>query len=99
MSQTEQKKSKTLLYVIGGCAILSFIFIVLILIGFFIFEKKIQSYFSKPSEAIAKIITQSNPDLEVVSIDEKSKKMVIKNKKTGEVMTIDFSDASKGRIV
>lgn len=98
MSQAEQKKSKTLLYVIGGCAVLSFVFIVLILVGFF-FGKKIQTYFSNPSEAIVKIITQNNPDVEVVSIDQKSKKIVLKNKKTGEVMTIDFSDAAKGRIV
>lgn len=99
MSQTEQKKSKTLLYILGGCAILSFIFIALIIVGFFIFGKKIHPFLSNPSKAIAKVITESNPDVEIVSIDEQNKKITIKNKKTGEVITIDFSDASKGNIV
>ncbi len=94
----EKKKSKTLLYLLGGCAALLFLIALSIILIFAFFGSKIKSIFSNPEEVITKAIISSNPHIEVVSIDKENKKITIKNKKTGETITIDFSEAIKGRI-
>lgn len=99
MSEVEKKKSsKTLIYVLAGCGILSFIAILVIVFVFFFVGKKIKTFASNPEEAVVKILTASNPEIEVVEVDRDNQKITIKNKKTGEIMVINFSDVKKGRI-
>jgi hypothetical protein len=66
--------------------------------GFFIFHKA-KSFAAHPETAMARMITAGNPDLEVVTTDEDAKTITFRNKKTGEVVTINFEDAQKGKIV
>src|SRR6188768_507460 len=55
-------------------------------------------YKDNPGMATVKMLTAMNPDLEMVSCDEASGKVTIKNKKTGEVVTVDMADIQNGKI-
>jgi len=57
-----------------------------------------QDYKDNPGMATVKMITAMNPDLELVSSDEASGKVTIKNKKTGEVVTVNMADIQNGKI-
>ena len=50
-----------------------------------------------PGVALAKIITASNPDAEVVSTDAGAQKITIRDKKTGEEVTMSFDDIKAGK--
>jgi hypothetical protein len=52
-----------------------------------------------PAHAVAKILTVANPDVEVLSTDEGRNTVTLKDKKTGETMTMNFDDVKKGKIV
>jgi hypothetical protein len=56
------------------------------------------SYFvHNPGLALAKVITAANPDAEVLSTDAGSQSMRIRNRKTGEEVTLSFDDVKNGR--
>lgn len=58
----------------------------------------IAAYFVRnPGVALAKIITAANPDAEVISTDEGTKSMRIRDRKTGEEVTLSFDDVKNGR--
>ena len=71
---------------------------VFVLGGFFIFHKA-KSFAAHPETFITRMITAGNPDLEVITVDEGAKTVTIRNKKTGEVLTINLEDAKQGKIV
>lgn len=50
-----------------------------------------------PGLMMAKILTAANPDAEVISTDPSSQTMRIRDKKTGEEVTISFDDLKRGR--
>jgi hypothetical protein len=52
-----------------------------------------------PTLAVAKMAVASNPDVEVVSVDDARGTMVIKDKKTGKRLTLDMTEAREGTIV
>jgi hypothetical protein len=51
-----------------------------------------------PGLFMAKIITAANPDAEVLSTDEGSQTVRIRDRKTGEEVTLSFDDIKKGRL-
>jgi hypothetical protein len=53
---------------------------------------------SNPGLVLGKIITASNPDAEVVSTDPGSQTMRIRDRRTGEEVTLSFDDIKKGRL-
>lgn len=52
-----------------------------------------------PALVTAKLLTAGNPDVEVLSADEGSNTVKFRDKKTGEIVTMDFDDVKKGKIV
>lgn len=60
-------------------------------------KNKAEEFEKNPTYAAAKLAVQVNPDLEIVSSDEKNGTLTIKNKKTGEVITMSAEDAKEGR--
>ncbi|HEV8240840.1 MAG TPA: hypothetical protein VGS57_15855 [Thermoanaerobaculia bacterium] len=58
----------------------------------------VAEYKDHPGLAAVKMITAANPDLELVSSDEANGKVTIKNKKTGEVVTLNMADIQNGKI-
>ena len=83
------------LFVLGG--------IVTVGAGLFVVHKARQAGFDagligrNPGLAISKMIAAANPDAEVLSTDEGSGKITIRDKKTGKVVTMSFDDAKKGK--
>ncbi|HEY7216684.1 MAG TPA: hypothetical protein VIC28_18830 [Thermoanaerobaculia bacterium] len=61
-------------------------------------KKKIDQFAENPTFNAAKLVVKMNPELELVSADEKNSTLTIKNKKTGEVVTINAEDAKNGHI-
>jgi hypothetical protein len=98
-----------LLLVLGGCATL----IVVGAICFFVFTYVVfnkakravkdagfdaELIQNKPALAAAKAVVALNKDLELVSSDDEKGTLTIRNKQTGEVITITADDANKGKI-
>jgi len=51
-----------------------------------------------PEQTIVKALAAMDTDVEVVSTDEANGKVTLRNKKTGEVMTVDMQDIREGKI-
>jgi hypothetical protein len=80
------------LIVVGGL-----IFGGLMMAGGYFIKNKAAEFEKNPTFAAAKLAVQVNPDLELVSADEKTSTLTVKNKKTGEVATFSAEDAKEGR--
>jgi len=57
-----------------------------------------QEYKDHPETAWVKTLALVNPDVEVVSTDDANGKVTIKDKKTGEVVTLDMKDVKAGKL-
>jgi hypothetical protein len=72
--------------------------------GLFVAHKVRQAGFDpalwrrNPGIAAAKMIAATNPDVSVVSINERAGLITLKDKKTGETVTLNFEDVKNGRI-
>jgi hypothetical protein len=81
---------------IGCGALLVLIAIGISMAGWFA-ARKIKEFGENPAKA-AELIVRANPDLEVVKTDDDAKTITVKDKKTGETMTLNMSDLAKGKI-
>lgn len=52
-----------------------------------------------PAAAVAKILATVNPDIEILNFDEGRGIIRVREKSTGKVMTLNFEDAKRGKIV
>ena len=52
-----------------------------------------------PALAITKLATAANPDIQVLSTDEGANTVTLRDKRTGETVTMNFDDVKKGKIV
>jgi hypothetical protein len=57
-----------------------------------------EDYKENPAHAMAKAITATNPDLEIVETDDDAGTVTIRNEKTGEQVTVDFDDIKEGKL-
>jgi len=53
---------------------------------------------NNPGLATAKLLAATNPDLEVVSTDDRRGIITIRQKSTGKIMTVNFDDLKRGKI-
>ena len=99
---TGAKKTSPLVWVLVGCGGLVLLVAIIMLVAGVFVAKKAGSYLKdaekNPAMAAAKMVVAMNPELETVSTDEAAGTITIRNKKTGEVMTVDFEDVKKGKI-
>jgi hypothetical protein len=98
----QKKKTSPLVWVLVGCGgILVILFIVLGGLTFWA-GHKIKNYAEEakknPAMAAAKAAIAFTPDLEVVSEDDAHNTLTVRNKKTGEVITMDAADIKNGRL-
>lgn len=97
-SPASQRKSKTLMYVLLGCGgVLVVALAAAIALGLFV-RQKAGDVGRNPAMAAAKMVAALNPDIEVVSADEATGRITLREKKTGKTITMDFRDVQKGRI-
>jgi hypothetical protein len=55
-----------------------------------------QEFSDNPAKAAAELAVKLNPELEKVESDEAAETITVRNKKTGEVMTLDWSEIEQG---
>lgn len=88
---------------IGCGTIVLLVIIGLVALGSFAVHKAKQAGFDpalwkkNPTAAAAKIVTTMNPDVEVVSTDNDSQTITLRNKKTGKTITVDLQDVKDGK--
>jgi hypothetical protein len=59
---------------------------------------KIDKFEKNPAYATMELAIQANPELEIVSSDEKAGTITVRNKKTGEEVTWNTEDFKKGKV-
>lgn len=53
---------------------------------------------ANPAMSAAKLMVRANPELELVEADDEAGTLTVRNKETGEVMTVGLDEIEKGRI-
>jgi len=99
----QKKKGLSPLAWIGiGCgAIALLVLIVLVVLGGWAVNKgkgMLEEFEENPALASAKLMVRANPELEIVDSDDESDTVTIRNKETGEVITVNLEDIQEGRI-
>jgi hypothetical protein len=98
-AQPAPKKGMGPLAWIGiGCGVILLIAFVVMGAGAYLFKTKVVDPFQKnPGLAAAKVMVQANPDLDLVSEDDKAQTITVHNKKTNETVTVNLADAKNGK--
>jgi GYF domain 2 len=91
------KSNKVLVWVLGGCGGLLTIVLVGCVVSVLWMKKKVANLQSNPAVATAELMVRANPELEVVSTDYTKGTITMRNKKTGETLTMDANQAKEGR--
>ena len=101
-----QKKSKVLIWVLAGCGTFVLLGVIAVVLGgYFVWNKAKEAGLDpallehKPAVAVAKMMVATNPDVELVSSDDRKGTLVIRDKKTGKTLTLDVDQAEQGKIV
>lgn len=82
-----------------GCGAIVLLGILALGVGGYFFKTKVVDPMQEnPAMATAEMIVKLNPDLELVSSDPDKNTLTVKNKKTGEVVTINAEDIKEGKI-
>lgn len=92
-------KTSPLVWVLAGCG--GLIVIVALIFGVIAFKARqfLHTAQHNPAYATARLMAAANPDIEVLSTDEGRGTITVRNKKTGETLTINLQDAAKGKFV
>jgi hypothetical protein len=92
-----RKPNKVLLWVLGGCGGL----LLLALLGFAVtvlwVRQKVGNLQRNPAVAAAELIVRANPELELVATDYTKGTITMRDKKTGETLTMDATRVKEGR--
>lgn len=84
--------------VLIGCLGLVVIIAIAISVAVWWGARKLTEAARNPAVFGAKLIVAGNPDLEIVSEDSGKQTVTIKNKKTGDVVTMNAADLKQGKI-
>jgi hypothetical protein len=104
-SPAPRKKTSPLVWILGIVIGLVLLFGVLLAAGgFFVLHKARQAGIDpgllgrSPSVAVGRMLTAMNPDAELVSVDERAKRVTIRQKSTGKVITMELADLENGKM-
>ncbi|MGQ9495383.1 MAG: hypothetical protein ACUVRY_03875 [Thermoanaerobaculaceae bacterium] len=85
-----------------GCGTLFFIVLLVSVLGGLWLWKKGKDWLGaaskNPAVAAAKLAAAANPDIEVVSSDDEEGTVTLRNKKTGQVITLNAKDIKEGKL-
>ena len=90
------KKSNLLVWILVGLAGLFLLVGILVVGGGLFLAHKVAS---NPAQFIAKALESTNPNVEVLKVDEGSGILEVRDKTTGKVMRLNFEDAKRGKFV
>lgn len=80
-----------------GCAVIVVLGVIALAAGGWFLKKQVDRFEENPAMVAAELAVRANPDLELVESDAEKGTLTIRNKQTGEVMTISAEDAKEGR--
>lgn len=97
-----QKKGLSPLAWVGiGCGALVLIGVLVVggmaIVGGMFVKKQVEKFEKNPTMAAAELMVRANPDLELVKSDAEKSTLTIRDKKTGETLTINAEDAKEGK--
>lgn len=81
-----------------GCGAIVLLGILALVAGGWFVKRQVDKYKDNPSMVAAELIVRANPDLELVSSDPEKGTMTIKNKQTGETVTLNAADIEEGKL-
>lgn len=90
---------------VGLGAFLAILLLVIVAGGLFVWYKVRQAGLDpemmrrNPALAVAKIVTATNSNVEVLGVDEKKGVIRVREKSSGKIMTMNFEDARQGKFV
>jgi uncharacterized protein YneF (UPF0154 family) len=97
-----KKGTSPLVWILAGCGGLIVITMLVLLVGGYFVAHKVKGYAQmakkNPAMAAAKIMVSVNPDLEIVSEDDDKGTITVRDKKTGEEITMNAEDIKEGRL-
>jgi hypothetical protein len=100
--QPAKKKTSPLVWILAGCGGLIVIGVIVMLVGGYFVAHKVKGYAEmakkNPAMAAAKLAVSFNPNLEIVSEDDDKGTLTIRDKKTGEEITMNAEDIKQGRL-
>lgn len=92
----EKKGMSPIAWILIGC--LGFLLLIALAMGacgLFVAKKAAEfgdDFKENPARAMAEIAVRANPELEMVDTDEEAETITVRNTRTGEEMTLDWSD-------
>src|SRR5579863_7116652 len=93
----QQKKGMGALgWVAIGCGVIVLIIVAIVAAGGLWVKHQADKLKDNPEMAAAELVVNVNPDLEMVSKDEKAGTITVHNKKTGETVTANVGDLKNG---
>lgn len=81
-----------------GCGAVVVLCLIALAAGGWFVKRQVDKYKDNPTMAAAELIVRANPDLELVSSDPQKGTMTVRNKETGEEVTMNASDIEQGKI-
>jgi hypothetical protein len=90
-----KKKVSPIVWILLGCVGLIVVIVIVLAGTGAYFVHKVAA---NPAMAAAKLVVSANPDLDLVSSDDKAGTLTVRNKKTGEVVTVDLDDIKNGHL-
>lgn len=92
------KKVSPLVWILLGVGGVFFLGLLAVGIGGYLFVHKVKQVAGGNPASVIRMIASMNPDVEVLSSDEGSGRITIRNKKDGKVVTLNFEDVKNGKI-
>ena len=92
------KKTSPLVWILAGCGGIMIAALLALLAGGVFVAHKVKQAGAHPEMAVAKLIAAANPDVEVVSSDDANGTLTLRNKKTGEEVTMNLAEIKSGKI-
>jgi hypothetical protein len=80
-----------------GCGVILVIGAMVLAVGGYFAKKKFDQFSKNPAKTTAELIVRANPDLELVSEDDKAGTITVRDKKKNETATLNFDDIKNGK--
>src|SRR5947208_15632878 len=81
-----------------GCGVILVICVMVFAVGGYFAKKKFDQFSKNPAKTTAELIVRANPDLELVSEDDKAGTITVRDKKKNETVTLNFDDIKNGKL-
>jgi len=99
------RKTSPIVWILLGLGVMIVLFVgVLTIGGIFVVHKARQAgldpalWQRNPGVAVTKLLAAANPDAEIVSLDERGGIVVVRDRKSGKTVRMNFADIKQGRM-